>query len=219
MRGPRLPHSLVAVGIAAFAALAFSASSSPATAAAGAPPGGGFYVPQPDPPAMQQIAKLKADGDSTDAALLAALQATPRAVWIDGGTPNQARVSAQTTTLRAEGRRQVPVLVLYNIPGRDCSGYSAGGATGLASYDAWIDGVASGIGDRRAIVILEPDSLGLLPQANCGSTTFTDSDRFAELNYAVDTPAAARARGSTSTPRTAPGRQSATLRSGSSRRA
>ena len=114
------------------------------------------------------------------------MESTPRAVWIDGGSPNSARVLALTTVNRAAGKNQMPVLSLYNIPGRDCSGFSAGGATDLASYEAWINGVAAGIGDKPAIVILEPDSLGLLPQTNCGSTTFTDADRFAELNYAVD---------------------------------
>jgi endoglucanase len=78
--------------------------------------------------------------------------------------------------------------VAYNIPGRDCGGLSAGGAQTPAEYEAWIDGFAAGIGDRQAVVILEPDSLGLLP-SSCGGPNpgypFTDADRVAELNYAV----------------------------------
>src|SRR4051794_21684691 len=132
------------------------------------------------------MAKLTSSGDKTGAALVSALAATPHGVWIVGGSPNDARVLAQKTVNRAAGKNETPVLVAYNIPGRDCSGFSAGGATDKASYEAWIDGLAAGIGDRPAIVILEPDSLGLLPQTNCGSTEFTDADRFAELNYAVD---------------------------------
>jgi endoglucanase len=81
------------------------------------------------------------------------------------------------------------VLVAYNIPGRDCGGLSAGGAQTAAEYAAWIDGFASGLGDHQAVVILEPDGLGLLP-SNCGgpsaSYPFTDTERYAELNAAVD---------------------------------
>ena len=55
------------------------------------------------------------------------------------------------------------MLVAYNIPFRDCAQFSAGGATTPAEYEAWIDGFAAGIGDREAIVILEPDGLGIIP--------------------------------------------------------
>src|SRR6059058_229694 len=177
-----------------FRGAALAAVVSLATAAAGASaatgslsPGTQFYVPGPDPAAQQQSAWLTSSGARGDAALVDGMASTAHAVWITGGSPNDARVGAQKTVNRAAGKNQLPVLALYNIPGRDCSGYSAGGATDLASYEAWIDGVAAGIGDKPAIVVLEPDSLGLLPQTNCGSTDFTDADRYAELNYAVGT--------------------------------
>ncbi|HEY5487730.1 MAG TPA: glycoside hydrolase family 6 protein, partial [Candidatus Limnocylindrales bacterium] len=91
------------------------------------------------------------------------------------------------TMMLAKVQNTVPVLVAYNIPGRDCSQYSAGGALDAASYAAWIDGFARGIGTGTAIVILEPDGLGLLP-SNCSppSTVFTDAERYQELNDAVD---------------------------------
>jgi endoglucanase len=55
------------------------------------------------------------------------------------------------------------VLVAYNLPYRDCAQYSAGGATDTAAYQAWIDAFAAGIGRGKAVVILEPDSLGIIP--------------------------------------------------------
>ncbi len=61
----------------------------------------------------------------------------------------------------------VPVLVAYNVPGRDCAQYSAGGAATGDVYRAWIEAFAAGIGDHRAIVILEPDGLALQP-SDCG---------------------------------------------------
>ena len=84
--------------------------------------------------------------------------------------------------------RAVPALVAYDIPGRDCAQYSAGGALSQADYQAWISGFAQGIGRGEGVVILEPDALGNLP-SNCGlpSSTypFTDAERIAELQYAV----------------------------------
>ena len=64
---------------------------------------------------------------------------------------------------RATEAGAMPVLVAYNLPFRDCAQYSAGGATSTAEYEAWIDGLAAGIGDRPATVILEPDGLGIIP--------------------------------------------------------
>jgi endoglucanase len=83
----------------------------------------------------------------------------------------------------------VPILVAYNIPGRDCAQYSAGGATDPAAYQAWISAFAAGIGTGKAVVIVEPDALGNLP-SNCGgygtaAYPFTDADRIAEVSSAV----------------------------------
>jgi endoglucanase len=186
----RLSFRGVAAPAVAASLIAIVGAAAAAGASGSAPtlePGTQFYVSGPDPAAQQQIAQLTSSGHKADAALVEAMASTAHAVWITGGSPNDARVAALKTVNRAAGKNQLPVLALYNIPGRDCSGYSAGGATDLASYEAWIDGVAAGIGDKPAIVILEPDSLGLLPQSNCGSQDFTDADRYAELNHAVDT--------------------------------
>jgi endoglucanase len=52
-------------------------------------------------------------------------------------------------------------LVVYGIPNRDNGGYSSGGAKSETQYYSWVGEVASGIGSSKAIVILEPDALGL----------------------------------------------------------
>ena len=90
------------------------------------------------------------------------------------------------------------MLVAYNIPFRDCAQYSAGGATSVAEYEAWIDAVAAGIGRRDAVVLLEPDGLGIIPwyttingakewcQPADADPATAASDRFAMLNHAVD---------------------------------
>jgi len=85
------------------------------------------------------------------------------AVWLTGGTPKAVRKQVRKNLRTATWEHRVPVFVAYNIPFRDCSQYSAGGALDTASYQAWIDAVAAGIGSRKAVVMLEPDSLGIIP--------------------------------------------------------
>ncbi|MBO0701587.1 MAG: glycoside hydrolase family 6 protein [Candidatus Dormibacteraeota bacterium] len=191
MTGACLKRCLAGAATAAIAVLSVLASTAGAQAASRPLPASThFYAPGFETPAKQQWAGLIANGDRKDAGLLAGMEHTPRAVWIDGGSPNSARVTVAETADRAAGKGQVPVFVAYNIPGRDCGGLSAGGAQNTAQYEAWINGIAQGLGNHHAVLILEPDSLGLLPSTNCGgpstSYPFTDAERYTELNQAVD---------------------------------
>ncbi|WP_052344017.1 glycoside hydrolase family 6 protein [Kallotenue papyrolyticum] len=157
-----------------------------------------FYVPRPNHGAIAQIAELTAQGRKQEARLIRAMIETPTAVWLTGGTPRDAEGQARQITRQAAGKKAVPVLVLYNIPFRDCAQYSAGGATNVAEYRAWIDGVVRGIADRRAIVILEPDGLGIIPwyttingqlewcQPAEADPATAAAERFAMLRYAVE---------------------------------
>lgn len=172
-------------------------------------PGTQFYVAKPLQGSLLQIAKLTSSGEKADAALIRQMIDTPQAVWFTGETPKTVKQDVKATVERAADKGTVPVLVAYNIPFRDCSQFSGGGATSVAEYEAWIDGFAVGIGNNKAVVILEPDSLGIIPWYNpfanrdtwvtnpnyewCQpavediDVTTLASDRFAMLNYAVDT--------------------------------
>lgn len=134
--------------------------------------------------------------DRTNALLLAQY---PAATWLETGSPAEVAAQAADIVEQAEALGEVPVLVAYNIPFRDCAQYSAGGATSVAEYTAWIDGVVEGIGDSPAVVIVEPDGLGIIPwytplgqagpewcqPAEADPATAAD-ERFEMLNYAVD---------------------------------
>jgi endoglucanase len=136
------------------------------------------------------------DGDARADALL--LGSFPSATWINGGTPDEAKRDVKRVVSGAHAAGEVPVLVAYNIPFRDCAQYSAGGATTTAEYTAWIDGFAKGIGNKDAVVILEPDGLGIIPwyttingqlewcQPADADEATAASERFAMLNHAVD---------------------------------
>jgi endoglucanase len=189
-KGPTLARVLVCAGVAALLAAGTVAAATSTSVRSSTPRATtGFYAPGPTIGALRQFVRLLAQGRREDALLVLGLAAQPRAVWITGGGTVQTRVRVAQVVHRAKARRQLPVLVAYNIPGRDCAGLSAGGALTTAEYKAWIDAFAAGIGDEQAIVILEPDGLGLLP-SSCGGPNpdypFTDAQRYEELNYAVD---------------------------------
>jgi endoglucanase len=179
--------SLVTGSLAAASSAAASTSTQPAVSR-GLAAGTRFFVPPPTEGAPQQIAGLLKAGDLKDAALITEMEAVPRAVWFNSGTPAQVQQQVQQTMAEAAIERAEPALVAYDIPGRDCAQYSAGGALNEAAYEAWIAGFAQGIGNQKAIVILEPDALGLMP-SDCGLSStaypFTDAERIAELQYAV----------------------------------
>jgi endoglucanase len=177
-----------AAAIPATASSGSTSSSASAASARGLAPGTRLFVPPPSQGAPQQVVDLAKSHDLKDALLVAEMEAIPRAVWFTSGTPAQVQQQVRQTMAEAALERAVPVLVAYDIPGRDCAQYSAGGALTQADYEAWINGFAAGIGNGRAVVILEPDALGNLPSACGGPTTtypFTDDERYAEIQYAV----------------------------------
>ncbi|NKZ03764.1 glycoside hydrolase family 6 protein [Actinomadura latina] len=156
-----------------------------------------FYV-EPATNAGRQADIWAAEGRTADAAHMRALSKVSQAIWFTGGTPAEVRTAVRRTMARAAAQHAVPVLVAYNVPGRDCSQYSAGGAADEAAYRAWIAAFSRGIGGGRAVVIVEPDGLALLssePWCNegGGGTTGMPEDlarvdeRFREINYAIST--------------------------------
>ena len=113
-----------------------------------------FFSPGPSQGAIQQGLQLLRQGRIRDALLLGAMEVQPHAVWLTQGTPAEVQAQVRKTLFLADFQHAVPVLVAYNIPGRDCAGLSAGGAATTDAYKAWIDGVAAGIGDHKAVVTL-----------------------------------------------------------------
>ena len=158
---------LLGVASIAVAAVTLVAAASGSPGGRTLPPNASFYAPGPEPAATQQVAKLNSQGDRANANGITAMENTPRAVWLTGGSPSEVRVLVQQTVLQSQAKRQIPVFVAYDVPARDCSQYSAGGAATGAAYEAWIDSVARGLGSAKAVVLVEPDGLALLP-TDCG---------------------------------------------------
>jgi endoglucanase len=145
-----------------------------------------FHIRTPDDAAIRQILQLLVRRQFRDAELLVRLETVPQAVWLTGGTPTEVAQVVRRTLAQAEFQRAVPVFVPYNIPGRDCGGYSAGGAQTTPAYTAWIDAIAGAVRERDAVVILEPDALANLP-SDCGydPTGALTTDRYTQLSYAI----------------------------------
>lgn len=134
----------------------------------------------PDNPAARQVATWQSEGDTADARKLATIAGQPMASWVVGGSAAQATASVDGTADRAQAAHAEAVFVAYNIPGRDCGSYSAGGSGSQSQYHEWVAGFAAGLAGRQAIVILEPDAV---PQQMGGCTAGTT--RYAELADAV----------------------------------
>src|SRR5256714_2158712 len=94
----------------------------------------------------------------SDAALMDKIAAQPLAQWMGGWNVDIGSDVANAVS-RITGSNALPIFVAYNIPNRDCGQYSAGGAGGAHAYKRWIRGFAPRLGNRRAVVILQPHAL------------------------------------------------------------
>ena len=125
---------------------------------------------------------MRDSGDEQGADSVARIASVPTATWVTGGYDPKARVSELTTAAQAAG--QVPVLVAYNLPERDCGQYSRGGAGSPAEYLTWTREVVAGVGDRPAVVVLEPDAIAHAIVGCDGAQMATD--RYELLAKTVD---------------------------------
>ncbi|MEU9121752.1 glycoside hydrolase family 6 protein [Streptomyces sp. NPDC048506] len=138
------------------------------------------YWVNPDSRAARQVSAYGKEGRAADARLIDRIAAQPVAEWIGVDDP-QGQARGFTEAATRAGREAL--LVLYDIPHRDCGRYSQGGAADGNAYRAWLDGVVKGIGDRAATVVLEPDALPHLVD-RCTPPQFQE-ERYALLTEAV----------------------------------
>jgi endoglucanase len=142
--------------------------------------GKAFYV-DPANRASEQAARWQRENRAADAGQLRKIGDRAVAHWLTGGTTATAEVDAVVTAAAARG--QMPVLVAYNIPNRDCGSFSAGGATSPDAYRAWVRSIVTGLKGRPAVVIVEPDAVPHVIDG-CGGG---EDDRYRLLNDAVTT--------------------------------
>jgi endoglucanase len=145
-----------------------------------------LYV-DPNSEAKRQAETLRRSRPQ-DAALVTRIASQPVARWLGGWVTNIGR-EVDNAVSKITGAGALPVFVAYNIPGRDCGSYSAGGASGGNAYRDWIRSFANGLRGRSAVVVLEPDAL---PGMDCLSAA-GQQERIELLKYAVQVLKAQRA--------------------------
>ncbi len=141
--------------------------------------GRSFYV-NPSGHAVATYTLLQAQREYAEAAPVAKIARQPTAVWFAGRTDPRKATSELTSAASGAGR--TAVLVVYDIPQRDCGQHSAGGAADPAAYLRYVEELASGL-RAPTVVVLEPDAIAL---ALSGCPAIDAVQRYHLLGQAVD---------------------------------
>jgi endoglucanase len=140
----------------------------------------GLWV-NPESDAARQVEEWQRQGRTEDAETLRLISERAVAEWPRADDPGPQIREAVTSAAEADS---AAVLVVYNIPHRDCGQHSAGGAGSAGAYLDYIDVFAENIGDHPAIVILEPDAVPHMVDG-CTPRMYHD-ERYGLLDEAVD---------------------------------
>ncbi|MEU6861023.1 glycoside hydrolase family 6 protein [Glycomyces sp. NPDC046736] len=105
-------------------------------------------------------------GDSRAAVIDERIAQTPAGNWFTQHNPSTIQGQVAEVVAAAAADNAAPILVVYNIPNRDCGGHSGGGAPSHQAYREWVDAFAAGL-SGPAYIVLEPDTL----PHNCSNET------------------------------------------------
>ena len=156
----RRRRGAAAIGVSAVAMVGLAGLTQlTGVAAAGSISGGTQFYVYPNSAVMKWDAANP--GDSREPLIASQIASQPQGIWFANYTPSTVQSDASAITSAAAAAGKTPVLVMYNIPNRDCGGASAGGAPDITSYKNYVQSFANGLGTHQVIVILEPDSLAL----------------------------------------------------------
>jgi endoglucanase len=150
------------------------------TPATGSLTGLGLYS-EPDSRALETVAAWRTSR-AADAAIIDQLAHVPQGTWFNGWQRDP-RAAAAEVMQKANAQGAVPLIVIYNIPNRDCGEYSAGGTPSAAAYQSFVLSIADGLRGGKSVVVLEPDAVAGI---DCLSTSARDA-RYQMLRSAVHT--------------------------------
>lgn len=147
-RGPLLVLALVAL----LTSLVAGAAVQPAQAATDPRLSRSFYVD----PGTQAAAAARTDPT------FRGIAATAQSRWLTtADNLLQVRSTVASYVSAAAKANQTLVLTLYAVPFRDCLNHSSGGFTPV-DYRLWVRQIVAGLAGAKAMIVLEPDSLGML---------------------------------------------------------
>jgi len=119
--------------------------------------------------------------DSRTAVIRDRIANVPQGRWFTQNNPGTVAAEVDAFVGAAAAAGKIPIMVVYNIPNRDCSGASSGGLANHTAYRQWVDQVAAGLKGRAAAIVLEPDVLALM--TNCLNAT-QQAEVYASMAYA-----------------------------------
>ncbi len=121
-----------------------------------------YYV-NPETQAARWVAANP--GDPRTAVIRDRIANVPQGQWFTTTNTDTVRSQVDALVTAAAQQGKTPILVVYNMPNRDCGGASGGGAPDHPTYRRWVDELAAGLEGRPAAVVVEPDVLALM--SNC----------------------------------------------------
>jgi endoglucanase len=136
----------------------------------------------PDSAAARQVRAWR-ELRPLDAAQIAKIADTPSAQWLGNWYPHVGSFLRHEIATRLRPAHAKGFFGLYDLPERDCSGYSAGGMRTARQYRAWVREIARAIGSYPAIFVIEPDALA---ETGCLSRA-RRAERIALERYATRT--------------------------------
>lgn len=167
MRRPHITFPLVlAVALAAPAAAMASPAQAPAPLDANPLIGQSWWVDHEWSVSWRDAQRLENQGHTGQAALVRKIADQPQFVWYGrwaGFSSPARRLRKDLDRFERQSPGSVPQLVAMRHEGRECNpSYTGGGARADATYRNWIRGFAEAVGQRRVVIVFEPDSLGTL---------------------------------------------------------
>src|SRR3954468_1394661 len=103
-----------------------------------------------------------------DAALMDKIASQPQAEWL-GEWSGAVKLFVRGKMQQYAEANAMGLFIVYNIPDRDCGQHSKGGAKNGEAYLEWINKIADGVDDGKAVMVLEPDALSLLEKCTVKS--------------------------------------------------
>lgn len=123
-----------------------------------------LYVDMVDQPAAKWYHRYRGANQPGAAALMHKIASQPIFRWIgktDRNPERNTRTFLENAAAASPGA--VPGITVLAHEGEKCGrGYSGGGRRKDGRYRRWVNRFMRGLGDRRAIVVFEPDALGTI---------------------------------------------------------
>ena len=122
----------------------------------------------PTSQSMQAYKEALSEGNSLEQEALKYIANQPSFIWLSSDwIPGPTGIKDRVSEYRTQSKGKILGFILYDVPGRDCGQYSSGGVKEINKYLSIVQQIIDGLEDSKAIIILEPDALGLSVKEGC----------------------------------------------------